>query len=120
MKKIYAKIGESSQTYAHECPAYHIEMQISRPDGDYVAAADGTWVVRELTVAELKLQGVLFEGVMCSATGEDQHGLSDIEQMVLAGYTINFHFENGTIKAFTTANWAAFRAVWIPFRMSFF
>jgi len=44
MKKIYAKVGESAQTFARECPADMIEMQTSRPDGDYIAGADGKWV----------------------------------------------------------------------------
>lgn len=67
-----------------------------------------------------KLSGVEFEGVMCSATAEDQHGLADIEAVVRAGMAINFHFENGAKLVLTTDNIDAFRAVWFPFRLSFF
>lgn len=70
--------------------------------------------------AAAKLVGVEFDGVMCSATAEDQHGLADIEAVVRAGMAINFHFENGTKLALATDNIDAFRAVWFPFRLSFF
>lgn len=67
-----------------------------------------------------KLSGVEFDGVMCSATAEDQHGLSDIESTVNAGIDIKFQFENGNSLLLTRANWAEFRGVWFPFRQSFF
>ena len=72
------------------------------------------------TNTELKMIGVEYDGVMCSATAEDQHGLSDIEAVVLGGFDINFQFENGNTLILTTQNWAAFRAVWFAFRISFF
>ena len=78
------------------------------------------YVAPEPTPHELKLAGVEFEGVMCSATAEDQHGLADIEGIVKSGMSINFHFENGTKLLLTPDNIDALRAVWFPFRLSFF
>ena len=78
------------------------------------------YVEPEPTDAELKLAGVEFEGVMCSATAEDQHGLADVEAVIRGGLNINFHFENGTKLLLTSLNIDDFRAVWFPFRLSFF
>jgi len=72
------------------------------------------------TPAQLKLTGVEFDGVMCSATAEDQHGLADIEAVIRGGLNINFHFENGTKLLLTSLNIDGFRSVWFPFRLSFF
>ena len=68
----------------------------------------------------LKLQGVEFEGVMCSATAEDMWGLASIKSFIEAGNSTNFHFDNGSILRLTPQNIAAFEAVWVPFRQSFF
>lgn len=65
-------------------------------------------------------KGVLFEDTMCSATAEDQHGLSDLENYILAGNDVNFFFENGNTLVLTQTNWMSFRALWVPFRQSFF
>lgn len=73
-----------------------------------------------LTRQEQMLAGVEFEGQMISATKDDQFGLGTVENFVLAGSSINFHFDNGTIAHLTPENWGAMRAVWIPFRQSFF
>ena len=67
-----------------------------------------------------KLVGVEFEGVMCSATKEDMWGLSSVEPLVLSGTPVNFKFDNGEVLVLTADNVAAFQAVWVPFRMSFF
>ncbi|MEJ1353081.1 MAG: hypothetical protein RPU13_13810 [Candidatus Sedimenticola sp. (ex Thyasira tokunagai)] len=67
-----------------------------------------------------KLVGVEFEGVMCSATSEDMWGLSSLRPHILAGASFPFYFSNGTVLLLTPDNVAAFEAVWIPFRASFF
>jgi len=77
-------------------------------------------VVQENKKQADKLAGVEFEGVMCSATAEDMWGLSAIKEWVTAGQTANFKFENGNTLTLTPDNIAAFQAVWIPFRASFF
>lgn len=74
---------------------------------------------KELERAQ-KLIGVEFEGVMCSATKDDQSGLLAADVYVAMGQSVNFEFENGSTLTLTPENQAAFKAVWIPFRASFF
>ena len=82
---------------------------------------------RPLTDRELKLQGVEIEGVMCSATREDQNGLTAIAVGIgnarAAGVAFPdtvFEFENGNELTITDANFDAVYAAWVPFRQSFF
>ena len=70
--------------------------------------------------ARLKLEGVEFNGVMCSACKEDMWGLNAIEQDVIAGNPTFFNFENGNNLLLNENNYEDFKAVWIPFRRSFF
>ena len=74
-----------------------------------------------------KLAGVEILGVMCSATRDDQNGLS----AVALGVTIaragsqtfpntRFEFENGNTLVITDANFDTIYAAWMPFRQSFF
>jgi hypothetical protein len=74
----------------------------------------------ETAAAESKLTGVLYAGVMCSATKEDMWGLASIKDYVTAGGTANFTFDNGNTLTLTSSNYASFYAVWAPFRASFF
>jgi hypothetical protein len=67
-----------------------------------------------------KMVGVEFEGMMCSATAQDMWGLASIKPYIEAGNSTAFHFDNGNILTLTPANLAAFEAVWVPFRQSFF
>lgn len=68
-----------------------------------------------------KMIGIEFEGVMCSATESDQNGLAAIRPEIEAGVDIPpFKFSNGNRLKLTLDNWEDFRAVWLPFRMSFF
>ncbi len=41
--KIYAKVGESAQQFNGIKPEGWIEMQSERPEGTWIAQADGTW-----------------------------------------------------------------------------
>ncbi len=77
-------------------------------------------VLEELDRKNRKLAGVEFEGVMCSATGGDMHGLKCVEDDILEGIPVNFHFDNGNVLVITPGNVEAFKAVWKPFRRSFF
>ena len=71
-----------------------------------------------------KITGVEFEGVMCSATRDDQNGLV----AVLVAYQMQgenfqpteFYFANGNTLVLTSQNIEPFTAVWMPFRQSFF
>lgn len=71
-----------------------------------------------------KIVGVDFEGIMCSATMEDQNGLI----AVLVAYQVaganfaptRFSFSNNNELVITKDNIQSFMAVWMPFRQSFF
>lgn len=78
------------------------------------------WSEPVLSDHELKLIGVEIEGVMCSATSTDMYGLKCIEEWVAAGQTVNFEFDNGNTLPLTQSNMDDFKAIWIPFRASFF
>lgn len=80
----------------------------------------GEWVPRPKTEDELKMEGVLFQGVMCSLTWKDQFGLHSIKGYVQAGMSINFEFANGNKLLLTPANLVAFESTWLPARMAFF
>lgn len=71
-----------------------------------------------------KLMGVLFEGVMCSATRDDQNGLvavlTDYQLETVTFQPTRFEFANGNSLVITKDNIQAFIAVWKPFRKSFF
>ena len=78
-------------------------------------------------VDEAKLSGIEILGVMCSATGKDQAGLTAVAvgamRAQLAGQSFaptNFTFENGTELVITPDNFAEIEAIWTPFRQSFF
>ena len=68
----------------------------------------------------LKLSGVKFEGVLCSAEAEDMWGLSSIKEFIKAGNSTPFVFNNGNTLLLTPDNLSAFEAVWVPFRLGFF
>jgi hypothetical protein len=71
-----------------------------------------------------KLTGIEFDGVMCSATRDDQSGLMAVlmaSQMQGDAFKpTNFFFSNGSKLVITKDNLPAFIAVWMPFRQSFF
>lgn len=68
--------------------------------------------------------GVEFQGIMCSATKEDQDGLV----AVLVAYQMQgkffkptlYCFSNGNKLSITKENIQQFISVWMPFRQSFF
>lgn len=87
--------------------------------------------LKELLAAEdasrLKLTGIEFNGIMCSATGDDQAGLSALllkhTVLKLSGQKmpdVHFRFENGNILTINADNIEELDAIWTPFRMSFF
>ena len=71
-----------------------------------------------------KLTGIEFDGVMCSATRDDQNGII----AVVMAYQLQgdkfqpteFYFVNGSKVLLTTKNIQQFLSVWMPFRQSFF
>jgi len=68
-----------------------------------------------------KLEGIEFEGVMCSATFRDQSGLLAIKQYLdHGGASTIFNFENGNKLEITRSNFDSFYTAWSRFRSSFF
>lgn len=76
------------------------------------------------TPADPKWVGVEFEGVMCSATRDDQNGLTSVLVVYqLEGQAFQptrFSFANGNSLVLTKDNLMPFLQVWKPFRQSFF
>lgn len=74
--------------------------------------------------ADPKWVGVEFEGVMCSATRDDQNGLTSVlvvYQLEGAAFQpTRFGFANGNSLTLTKDNLMSFLQVWKPFRQSFF
>jgi len=75
----------------------------------------------------LKVSGIEILGVMCSATKEDQMGLTavglDYTVAKGAGGTFastQFEFSNGNSLVITDDNFQQVYALWVPFRRSFF
>jgi hypothetical protein len=74
-----------------------------------------------------KLNGVEILGVICSATKEDQMGLTavglDYSMTTAAGGTFadtEFNFQNGSKLIITNENFSTIYNLWVPFRRSFF
>jgi hypothetical protein len=99
--------------------------------GDYTLSDDDSLApvvdAPEPTDEQRKMTGVEILGVMCSATKEDQSGLSAVALGVTiarAGGQVfpatRFEFENGNSLVITDANFNAVYAAWTPFRQSFF
>jgi hypothetical protein len=71
-----------------------------------------------------KMVGVEFDGVMCSATRDDQNGMV----AVIVAFTLQkdkfqptmFTFVNGSKLKLTAQNIQQFLSVWMSFRQSFF
>lgn len=117
---ISISIGSSGEEDGSENPSFFSE-------------AHDAWLAKEPTEPEvrelasysnysnwLKLQGVMFEGVRCSASKEDMWGLSSVAPIVRKGVSLQFHFDSGDTLLLTPDNIDAFEAVWIPFRLQFF
>lgn len=71
-----------------------------------------------------KMAGVLFGGVMCSATKDDQAGLLAVWMDYMSSpnefQPTRFDFANGNTLVLTEENLPAFRSVWGAFRRQFF
>lgn len=88
---------------------------------------DGSWKLNPKAAEADKLTGVEINGVMCSATKEDQNGLvavaMEYNMKHSAGLTLAdtvFKFENGNTLTITDSNFQSVYAAWAPFRQSFF
>lgn len=77
---------------------------------------------KPLTEQQRKYQGFDYQGVMCSATKEDQNGLVAILVGFQAGLISKtpFEFSNGNNLTLTADNITDFSAQWSTFRQQFF
>ena len=96
-----------------------------RTDFPHIAAPElPAYVPEPAKTVDPKLAGIEFEGVMISATKDDQAGLIAIllaSQIQGAGFAPTvFEFSNGTRLTITKTNISALTAAWLPFRQSFF
>jgi hypothetical protein len=76
---------------------------------------------------QLKNTGIEINGVLCSATRNDQDGLTAVAMGVtlarMAGEVFPptvFYFENGSSMVITDDNFDSIYSQWVPFRQSFF
>lgn len=73
-------------------------------------------------IRDKKFRGFKFDGVMCSATKDDQAGLTSVIVQLDSGIikSTNFEFSNGSTLELTTENIVAFTRKWAHFRQRFF
>lgn len=79
-------------------------------------------IIDKRVKTEAKKQGFIYNGIQCSATSEDQHGLADIMVLFTSNLatSVNFHLENGNTLALTPENIEDFGAAFFAFRNQFF
>ena len=70
--------------------------------------------------SDLKMAGVLIQGVMCSATTADSNGLLAVNVWVGRGHSTRFEFANGNTLLLTPSNHDYFASKWMAFRQSFY
>jgi hypothetical protein len=94
------------------------------PASDWLWSDEGPILAAPPAPIDPKLIGIEFDGIMCSATAQDQNGLAAVFLAIqLQGANFQptrFEFDNGSTLIVTLANWQQFAAVWLPFRQSFF
>lgn len=104
--------------------------------GHSLVQVDGEWIASDEAAVQAiidtyeppapdpKIVGIEFDGVMCSATGQDQAGLAAVLLAIqLQGAEFKptrFQFENGSVLVIHLGNYQPFMATWMPFRQSFF
>lgn len=106
-------------------------LQIATPEGqrDMTTDEEAEFIANlpQPPAPDPKMVGVEILGVMCSATNQDQSGLSAVALGVTIarsnGQTFpatRFEFANGNSLVITDANFNAIYSAWVPFRQSFF
>lgn len=115
--KILVPYDISEYTDSEDAAGYQFYYFEIEDDGQDIADES---VVADLTAQTNKYVGIEIDGVMCSATAEDQWGLGSIRAYIVAGNSTEFCFSNGNKLLLTADNISAFESVWTPFRQSFF
>lgn len=123
------KLSHNSDTVIRKFDNAHIQFNELNPD--YLAYLDWLEQGNEPEAADViveevspKLKGVLFQGVWCSATKQDQDGLLAVlvaYQMQGANFKpTRYDFANGNSLVLNKDNVQQFIATWMLFRQSFF
>jgi hypothetical protein len=114
---VVAMFSDTTEGDVVTTKAEHETAYLAKLEAESAAAAQ----------AASKVEGIEILGVMCSATGKDQAGLSAVavgamraEQAGQAFADTSFRFENGAVLTITPENFGAIEAIWTPFRQSFF
>lgn len=124
------KLSHNPDTVIRKFDNAHIQFNELNPDylayldwleqGNVVEPADELPIVEESP----KMKGILFQGVWCSATKQDQDGLLAVlvaYQMQGANFKpTRYDFANGNSLVINKDNVQQFIATWMPFRQSFF
>ena len=77
LNKVYAKVGDSFQQIGGECPDGFIIMQSERPDAEYVAKEDGTWIKSTTIVDNETVDPILL--ALAEAVASQEERLAKIE-----------------------------------------
>ena len=125
------KLSHKPDTVIRKFDNAHIQFNELNPD--YLAYLDWVEQGNEPEAADAlpkssalnpKMQGIEFQGVMCSATKQDQDGLLAVliayQMQGSAFRPTRYDFANGNKLTITVSNIQQFIAVWMPFRRSFF
>lgn len=69
-----------------------------------------------------QMAGFDYNGTQCSATRDDQNGLTAVYMAIAEGWITStlFRFENGSTLTLDTANYQSFATAFSAFRNSFF
>jgi hypothetical protein len=74
--------------------------------------------VDPITEARRKeIEGVEFEGVLCSATEADMLLLREVKDWARQGHNIHFEFDNGSVLQIGPSNVEEFDKVWTAFKI---
>lgn len=105
----------------------HDGKNIGQIPSDFHYVVDGEWVEdqnrkQSFLESQQKLTGFEYQSVMCSATSEDQHGLTGILLGFQSGLIneTTFKFKNGNTLFLTADSIDDFAQKWTAFRQSFF
>ena len=102
-------------------------VAVSKAEQEAAAVASDKMTKAKAAVELSKQTGVEILGVLCSATKDDQNGLTAVAMGVtLARMSLTtfpdtvFEFSNGNTLTITDSNFNDIYAAWVPFRQSFF
>lgn len=101
------KFDGESETRVREWSTYIIDTEVKAGIDSYLSH-------------QAKMKGFVYNGVDCSVTAEDQWGLHSLENYILAGNAVKYHFKNGNTLILDETNYVDFKTQWAAARQSFF